>query len=110
LKQRGTPQEIAALESPCSVPDWLRLLIPFETLGQRLACQDHDADYAEGGGRRARLMADLRFAVNLLHADMDPDLVEKYYWAVRMYGAGHWNGKDDPGAMPIYPHEPHQAP
>jgi hypothetical protein len=110
VKQRGTPQEIAALESPCSVPDWLRLLIPFETLGQRLACQDHDADYAEGGGRRARLMADLRFAVNLLHADMAPDLVEKYYWAVRMYGASHWNGKDDPGAMPIYPHEPHQAP
>jgi hypothetical protein len=96
--------------NPCSVPDWLRAIIPLETEAQQECCREHDADYAEGGGRRARLLVDLRFAANLLHADMDPDRAEQYFWAVRQYGAPHWHGDDQAGALPLHPPALSEAP
>jgi hypothetical protein len=86
-------------DSPCSVPSWLRAWLPVETPEQQEACSYHDEAYSEGGGRRQRLLADLILAIDLLHADMEPDLVEKYFWGVRMYGSGHWTGGDAPGVF-----------
>ena len=90
--------------NPCSVPDWLRVLLPLETPRQQGACRKHDEAYARGGTRADRLQADLDFCDDLLWADMDPDRAEQYLWGVRMYGASHWNGIDGAGALP--PREP----
>lgn len=117
-------------ESPCSVPDWLRFLLPLETPRQQAACRRHDARYARGGDRRARLVTDLCFALDLMGADpwnlqvivadletdrdgaMDPDRAEQYYYGVRQYGGdpNHWSGGDDPGAQPLRPPEAPQSP
>ena len=90
--------------NPCSVPDWLRVLLPLETPAQQEACRRHDDRYEAGGPRAARLSVDLLFCQDLLAADMDPDRAEQYLWGVRMFGGGHWTGGDGPGALP--PREP----
>lgn len=97
-------------QSPCSVPDWLRAIIPLETPAQQAACRKHDERYAVGGNHRRRLYTDLRFAIELLDADMEPDMAERYYWAVRMYGGSHWKGGDRAGAAPLDPTETPEAP
>lgn len=98
-------------DSPCSVPEWLRVIIPLETPAQQQACRWHDLEYERGGDRAARLRADLIFARLLLSAGMGPDLVEHYYQAVRDYGGPRWTGGDKPGARPLRPSEPEpQAP
>lgn len=94
------------LASPCSVPDWLRFAIPLETPAQQAACRQHDEAYCLGGERAARLREDLRFARRLLHAQMTPDCVERYFWGVRQYGGTHWAGGDAPGAPPLQPPPP----
>jgi hypothetical protein len=97
-------------QSPCSVPDWLRAVIPLETLPQQVACQRHDERYEMGGSRRLRLAVDLLFTQELLAADMDPDRAEQYLWAVRQYGAPHWTGDDHAGALPLHPPSETEAP
>lgn len=92
--------------SPCSVPDWLRWLIPFETPAQQEACRWHDEQYALGGPRAARLSVDLDFTRRLLEAGMAPDQAERYLWAVRQYGGAHWTGGDAPGAAPLHAPDP----
>jgi hypothetical protein len=96
--------------SPCSVPEWLRLLIPLETHAQQSACQEHDDAYNEGGTRRHRLLADIDLLDNLIWADMDPDLAEMYFWGVRMYGGMFWATGDGPGARCPQPPETQEAP
>jgi hypothetical protein len=97
-------------KSPCSVPDWLRVLLPLETPEQQEVCREHDADYAKGGSRVKRLRADLKFAVNMLNAKMSADDAERYLWGVRMYGGFHWNGGDWPGALPLQEPRREEAP
>lgn len=104
--------------SPCSVPEWLRLVVPIETPRQQSACRRHDERYERGGDRRARLVADLVFGLDLLGAApemlaivteelargpldgaMDADRTEKYVLAVRQWGGLHWNGGDRAGGV-----------
>ncbi len=115
--------------SPCSVPEFLRPLIPFETDRQQDACRRHDERYEEGGDRRARLVTDLCFALDLLGCSpalleqvmadtawlaregaMEPDDAERYCWAVRWYAGPHWHGGDSPGALPPQPPTQTEAP
>ena len=96
--------------SPCSVPNWLRALIPFETEAQQAACRLHDAEYARGGTEAQRLMADLRFGVNLLIAGMDARLVDAYVFSVRAHGASHWCGEASAGGVILSPPERHEGP
>jgi hypothetical protein len=115
-------------ESPCSVPDWLRFAIPIETPRQQGACRRHDTRYLKGGDRRARFLADLCFALDLVGvpADllerlisqarwnissgaMDVDDAERYFWGVRQYGCLFWPGGDAPGALPPTPPETPEA-
>ncbi len=115
--------------SPCSVPDWLRPLIPFETERQQDACRRHDERYEEGGDRRARLVTDLVFALDLLgcspalleqvmadtawlagEGTMTPDEAETYLWGVRIYAAPHWSGDDRAGVLPPRPPFVSEAP
>ena len=115
-------------DSPCSVPDWLRGLIPLETPRQQEACRRHDRRYERGGDRRQRLATDLLFALDLLGLDpwvlleveadltrkregtMDPDRAEQYFWGVRQYGGFHWEGGDHGGAPPLHEPQPQEAP
>lgn len=96
--------------SPCSVPDWLRLALPLETAPEQAACRQHDTLYELGGDRARRLRADLLFGLDLLAAGMDPDRAEQYVWGVRMYGHTHWPNEDGPGAPPLSPPVPVEAP
>ena len=116
--------------SPCSVPEWLRAIIPLESERAQAACTRHDSRYERGGDRHMRLVTDLVFCLDLLgvppdvlemlvaHATfpeegaMDGDMAEKYLWACRMYafGPAHWAGGDGPGALPPAPPEVSQAP
>jgi len=89
--------------SPCSVPGWLRGIIPFETPDQQAVCQAHDECYSAGGTRIDRLWADLQFCQGLLVAGMSADMAEKYLWGVRLYGGSHWKDKDSPGCLPPPP-------
>lgn len=116
--------------SPCSVPNWLRGLLPMETPRQQEACRRHDTRYEKGGDRKRRLVTDLLFSLDLLGADpyllemvaadltrdregaMEPDRAEQYFWGVRQYAGGpeHWHGGDEPGAQPIPQPQPPEAP
>lgn len=97
-------------ESECSVPGFLRALIPLESAQQRLACKLHDLAYEVGGTRTQRLHEDLTFGLRLLTAEMHPDLAEQYYYNVRAWGHLAWNGDDGPGARPIEPPDVNEAP
>jgi hypothetical protein len=92
------------------VPPWLRAIIPLETPAQQECCRRHDERYEMGGSRRLRLAVDLLFAQELLAAEMDPDMVEQYYFQVRMYGGPHWSGGDHGGALPLQPPATTEAP
>lgn len=92
-------------ESPCSVPDWLRFILPIETLEQQKYCDEHDVSYKQGGTHEDRLRTDLKFALGLLAAGMNPSDVDRYFWGVRQYGGFAWNGGDWPGASPLQPPE-----
>lgn len=88
-------------DSPCSVPDWLRALIPLETEAQQAVCRLHDYEYGRGGTHAERLACDIRFAANLLAAGMAPESVEQYFWGVRQYGGLAWHGGDFQGSAPL---------
>ena len=110
--------------NPCSVPDWLRAIIPLESERAQAACRRHDSRYMRGGSRHMRLVTDLVFCFDLLgvppdvldmvvaHATfpeegaMEADAAERYLWFCRMHGGSptHWTGGDKPGALP--PREP----
>lgn len=117
------------MTSPCSVPDWLRILFPMETSRQQEGCRRHDDRYDRGGDRRARLVTDLCFALDemgcppelleqvMAHTawivppgSMDADTAERYFWGVRMYGGSHWRDGDGPGTLPPLPPERSEAP
>lgn len=91
------------MTSPCSVPVWLRGLLPIETPAQQDVCRQHDHEYSLGGSHALRLRRDLKFCLGLLDADMHPDMAEQYFWGVRMYGGLHWPGGDRPGSIPQPP-------
>lgn len=92
--------------NPCSVPDWLRPIVGWETPEQQAACQRHDNAYTHGGTRTQRLRADLRLALDWLDADMDPDNVELRFYYVRQYGHTHWGSPDTAGVNPSAIHPP----
>lgn len=96
--------------SPCSVPDWLRVLIPFETPEQQAVCRWHDEQYERGGSHMARLLTDLHFCMRLMGAGMSPERAEQYLWGVRMYGGSHWAGGDKPGTLPPPPPSNSESP
>lgn len=94
--------------NPCSVPPWLRPLVREETPDQQAACLEHDHAYVRGGTEHMRALADARFLVAQLLAQMHYTDAERYYHAVRQYGRNHW-GK--PGPIEWPPTEaPPQAP
>ena len=96
--------------SPCSVPEWLRALIPLETEAQQAACRIHDAEYGRGGSEAERLAADLRLGLNLLAAGMDERLADAYVFSVRAHGASHWHGDAAPGGTILSPPSITEAP
>ena len=96
------------MTSPCSVPEWLRFLIPLETPAQQAVCRWHDGQYDLGGSHEERLRVDLEFCRRLLEAQMAAPDAERYFWGVRQYGGGHWRGADIAGAEPL--HDPNPGP
>lgn len=70
----------------CSVPDWLRKIIPYETAEECLACIAHDRAYYYGGSKKDKLIADLELFVNLVAAGMPVWLATLYYAGVRAGG------------------------
>ena len=70
----------------CSVPKWLRLLVPLETPEQIRVCRRHDEAYYYGGTASDRLREDLTFALGLLDTNMKSYRVVQYYEAVRAAG------------------------
>lgn len=73
-------------DSPCSVPTWLRPLVPVEDAAWQDACRIHDEDYSRGGSERDRMIADVRFLLNMLTRGVDEAWAMKYFQAVRVYG------------------------
>jgi len=94
--------------SPCSVPPWLRGLIREESPRQQQVCAQHDADYRVGGPEHGRAIADARLLLGLLLAGMDCWLAERYYAAVREYGASHFAARQPLTFPPLV--VPPQAP
>jgi len=78
------------MASPCSVPPFLRYIIPEETPAQQECCQTHDEDYGRGGSAQDRAIADARLLLNLLLAGMPYFMAEMYWKAVRDCGDSHW--------------------
>ncbi len=74
----------------CSVPKWLRLVIPMETPEQIAVCREHDKAYYFGGTERDRAIADAKLLLGLLEAGMPLERAEEYHDAVRMFGAPHF--------------------
>lgn len=66
------------------------------------ACADHDDAYEQGGDARDRLVADLRFFLNLLEHGVPPLVAQQAYSAVRIFGALYWTGTDD-GSLVVIP-------
>lgn len=90
------------------MPTPLRLLIPMETPAQQAVCALHDQDYAIGGTRRDRAVADVRFLTGLLDTGMDVDRAHRFHAAVRMFGKSHWRSgryTDEADALPTLPPE-----
>ena len=75
-----------AMSDGCSVPKWLRLVVPLETAFQVFVCRAHDAAYYHGGSEQDRAIADVKFFLGLLHAEMDFDTAQRYFVAVRAGG------------------------
>lgn len=78
----------------CSVPHFLRILIPPETVAQSEVCNAHDIAYAKGGDRRARAVADAKLLLGLLECDMDVDLAHHYHTAVRIFGGSRFADRE----------------
>lgn len=74
----------------CSVPRFLRLVVPVETPEQRAVCLTHDLWYNNGGTRRQRAIADAQALLGWLETGMDVDRAERYHVAVRVAGKAHW--------------------
>lgn len=74
--------------SPCSVPWFLRPLVPREDATWQLCCALHDVDYQRGtvGDYRGQFIADVKFLLRMLEYGVDPTWAEMYYQAVRTYG------------------------
>lgn len=76
-----------AMSDGCSVPAWLRFVVPLETPAQQAICREHDEAYYYGGTEAERLAADLKFAYRLVsETGMDPDTVMTYFNSVRVGG------------------------
>ena len=78
------------MPSPCSVPRWLRWLLPEEPVAAWPCCEDHDTRYERGGSRVERLDADLALYWCLRGAGMWSLSARVYYLAVRLFGAPFW--------------------
>ena len=76
--------------NPCSVPRWLRWLLPDEPVAAWPCCEDHDTRYERGGSREDRLEADLAFYQCLLVSRMPIRSARIYYFAVRLFGGPFW--------------------
>ena len=75
-----------AMSDGCSVPKWLRLVVPLETPEQIAVCRRHDASYYYGGSKVDRALADGEFFIGLVKSGMEPDQARRYFDAVRNYG------------------------
>ena len=75
-----------AMSDGCSVPKWLRLMVPMETPGQIAVCRAHDRAYYYGGTEQDRAIADAGFYVGLLCAGMPVTNADSYFAAVRQFG------------------------
>ena len=69
----------------CSVPEFLRVVLPLESPEAIAACRRHDHAYYLGGSKIDRLRADLYFALALLDTD-EREKAELYFAAVRTGG------------------------
>jgi hypothetical protein len=98
------------MSNPCSVPRFLRLVIPYETEAQQAVCAAHDAAYAKGGSRLDRACADARFLLGLLETGMECDRAENYFWQVRFHGHTYWTGGDEPACLPTLTPDTQEAP
>jgi hypothetical protein len=81
-------------DSPCSVPAWLRPLVPEEHELFKACCRRHDGKYEAGGTERERLIADVEFLLDMLQAGISESWAFAYFYAVRHAGASHWANKE----------------
>jgi hypothetical protein len=75
------------VSSPCSVPHFLRPLLPKESAALQRCCTHHDEAYHRGGTYRDWCIADAEFLLEMLREpDIDPVWADNYYQAVRGNG------------------------
>jgi len=89
-RQFALPTWDPALSDGCSVPSWLRWLVPLETPAQVAICRAHDQAYYYGGSVLNRRRADVRLRVGLLANGFSRWRACLYYIAVRLFGAPSW--------------------
>jgi hypothetical protein len=89
MARRTLPRWDPRWSDGCSVPAWLRGLVPLESPEAQRVCQEHDHTYYRGGSELDRLRGDLRFALGLLDTREAP-VAERYYNAVRVFGGPHF--------------------
>jgi hypothetical protein len=106
MRERALPElPEEKVISPCSVPAWLRALVPVEDEAWQRCCKRHDGKYERGGTETERLIADVEFFLDMLREGVDPVWAERYYHAVRMFGSLHWKQKQPcrvPDLTPSY--------
>ncbi len=76
-----------SLSDGCSVPAFLRLVVPRETPAECRVCERHDAAYYYGGARPHRRAADRDFHIGLIAAGMPRPKAWCYWFLVRIGGA-----------------------
>lgn len=74
----------------CSVPRWLRLVVPMETVEQRRECLRHDEAYYYGGTAFRRAVADHMLYTGLVVHGMSRPQAWLYWLAVRLFGGPSW--------------------
>lgn len=75
-----------AMSDGCSVPSWLRWLIPLEFAAACAACVRHDEVYYYGGSRAHRALADHNLRIGLIAAGMSGWRARMYWIGVRLGG------------------------
>jgi len=86
MKPATLPPYDPATSDGCSVPRWLRWLLPIESDESIEVCRIHDEAYYYGGPASIRKLVDLQFYYGHLKAGMPKWKALVYYYAVRIGG------------------------
>lgn len=83
---RTLPPWNDAMSDGCSVPEWLRTVLPIEKPEEIAVCRVHDHAYYLGGSEKDREVADAQFYMGLLQVGMNQYKASMYHAAVRLFG------------------------